>query len=59
MGLDIWPVTTDQVIGIKDMISTIWFKEALKQRQCNLREYHLLKLSTKKACYIYLNNDSN
>ena len=51
LGSDIWPETPNQGTGTEDMISTIWYKEAMKQTEINPQQHHLSGPSAKKAPY--------
>lgn len=48
-GPDIWLETPNQDTGIKEIIFTIWYKEAMKQSKINPRQHHPLFLSVKQA----------
>lgn len=49
---DIWPETPHQDTGTKDIILTIWYKEAIKQIEINLQQHHFLTSNAKEARYI-------
>lgn len=49
---NIWPETPQTDTDIKDIIRTIWYKKAMKQRKIHLQQQLPSSLSVKKACYI-------
>lgn len=49
---DIWLEIFNKNIGIEDMILTICYKEAIKQTEINLQQYHPPGPNTKKIHYI-------
>lgn len=58
LGPDIWPKILNQDTGSEDIILTILYNEAMKQKEINPQQQHLSSPIAKKACYAsYINSN--
>lgn len=52
LGLDIQPQTQNQNTNANNIIRTIWYKEAIKQKKINSLQQYPPSPNTNKVCYV-------